>query len=32
MSVTNVPMKQTIGNGISIGWMGWPPIFAVLRG
>src|SRR6478672_4270605 len=25
-------MKQTMGNGINIGWIGCPPIRAVLRG
>src|SRR6185295_2019950 len=32
MSATRVPTKQTIGNGMIIGWSGWPPIDAVLRG
>src|SRR5665213_4423423 len=31
-SQMNVATKNAIGNGTSIGWMGWPAIFAVLRG
>src|SRR5687767_5431289 len=31
-SHTNAAMKNAIGNGINIGWTGWPAILAVLRG
>ena len=31
-SVTSVPTKQTIGNGTSIGWMGWLAMRAVEAG
>jgi hypothetical protein len=27
-----VATKKAIGNGISIGWIGWPPMLAVERG
>ena len=32
MSAPKVATKNAIGKGTSIGWMGWPAIFAVLRG
>lgn len=32
MSAAKAPIKQTIGEGTSIGWMGCPPIFAMFRG
>src|SRR5215467_10048045 len=32
MSETNVPTRKAIGNGMIIGWMGWPKIWAVLFG
>src|SRR6185312_7310291 len=32
MSVARVPTKQTMGKGTSIGWMGWPAMWAVVLG
>src|SRR3954466_5347232 len=32
MSVTSAPMKQAIGKGTSIAWIGWPKMDAVDRG
>src|SRR6185437_7950146 len=29
-SLASAPTRKAIGNGTSIGWMGWPPIAAVL--
>jgi hypothetical protein len=31
-SHTSVATKNAMGNGISIGWIGWPPMLAVERG
>src|SRR4051794_30842244 len=32
MSVSNAPVKHTIGNGTSMGWIGWPAMRAVEAG
>jgi len=31
-SHANVAIKNAIGNGINIGWIGWPAMLAVLQG